>query len=146
MSLDKALAERIMEKILDYLKADELLAKEIREFRLSEPTKLIEFPLLYVEFSPTVGEYFIVKGANSYERRLRFNICVVDRHVEPEKADIHVFRLADYICRKLASDPTLGGVVEDSTIERVIPEYGLLGDHAISQAKITLVCRVMWRA
>ena len=144
--MGKALAERIMERVLDYLKADELLAKEIREFRLSEPTKLIEFPLLYVEFSPTVGEYFIVRGANSYERRLRFNICVVDRHVEPEKADIHVFRLADYICRKLASDPTLGGVVEDSTIERVLPEYGLLGDHAISQAKITLACRVMWRA
>jgi len=30
MSLDKALAEQIMERILEYLKADELLAREIR--------------------------------------------------------------------------------------------------------------------
>jgi len=145
-SLAKSTVEMVMEKLLEVLKSDELLAQEIKEFRLSEPTQVVEFPLLYIEFSPSLGEDFSIRSSSLYERRIRLDICVVDRHVEPERADAHVFRLAERICRRVAEDPTLGGLVEDTVIERIIPGYGVLGDHAISQARVQVSCRVMWRA
>jgi len=146
VALDKSLVEAVMEKVLEVLRSDEVLASEIRAFRLCEPLKLVEFPLLYVEFSPSSGEEFAIRSSGLYERRIRLDVCVVDRHVEPEKADIKVFRLAERVCRTIASNPRLDGLVEDTVIEKVLPGYGVLGDHAISQARITLLCRVMWRA
>jgi len=146
MSLGKALPELIMEKVLEVLKADEVLSAEVRAFRLSEPMSLVELPLIYVELSPSSGEQLIPRGSATFERLIRLDICVVDRHVDPERADIHVLRLAERVCCCLARDPRLGGLVEDSLVERVVPEYGALRDHAISRARITLACRVMWRA
>ncbi|RLI09367.1 hypothetical protein DRO32_00775 [Candidatus Bathyarchaeota archaeon] len=135
-----------MEKLLEVLRSDEVLGREVREFSLSEPAQVVEFPLLYVEFSPEAGEEFVVKSSSLYERRMRFDICVVDRDIDPEKADARVFRLAERICRRVAGDPTLGGTVEDTIIERMLPSYGVLGDHAISKAVVRVACRVMWRA
>ena len=146
MLSDKSLVEELMEKVLERLRTDEALSAEVRGFRLSEPIEPVEFPLIYVELSPSSGEQLVPRGSSTFERIVKLDVCVVDRHVEPEKADISVLRLAERVLRCLSEDPRLGGLVEDSYVERITPEYGAVKDHAISRARITVSCRVMWRA
>jgi len=146
MLSDRSLVEELMEKVLERLKADEALSSEVKEFRISEPIELMEFPLIYVELSPTSGEQLIPRGSSTFERIVRLDICIVDKHIEPEKADISVLRLVERALLCLSSDPRLEGLVEDSYVERITPEYGALKDHAISRARMTLSCKVMWHA
>jgi len=146
MLSDRSLVEELMEKVLERLRADEALSAEVKEFRLSEPVELVEFPLIYVELSPASGERLIPRGTATFERIIRIDICIVDKHIEPDKADKSVLRLVERTLFCLSSDPRLGGLAEDSYVERITPEYGALKDHAISRARITLSCKVMWRA
>jgi len=143
---DRSLVEELMEKVLERLRTDEALSAEVKEFRISEPIEPVEFPLIYVELSPASGEQLIPRGASTFERRVALDVCVMDKHLEPEKADISVLRLVERALLRLSSDPRLGGLVEDSYVERITPEYGALKDHAISRARITFSCKVMWRA
>jgi len=144
MLSDKSFVEELFEKVLELLRADEALSAEVREFRISEPVELVEFPLIYVELSPFSGEQLVPRGSSTFERIVKIDICIVDKHVEPEKADVSVLRLAERALSCLSGDPKLGGLVDDSYVERIMPEYGALKDHAISRARITLSCKVMW--
>ena len=141
-----SLAEALMVRVLELLKADEVLKAEVRAFRLSEPLSLAELPLIYVQLSPSLGEAFRPLTASSYERTTHLDICVVVRHVEAEEADRLALRLAERVCQVLAANPDLGGLVEDARIERLSLEYGSLRESALARARITLATRVMWRA
>ena len=115
--------EQVWDALLEKLKADSELSGKIKQWLFGTPVKIpTGFPYIYVQFNGGPREFASVGGR--CKDVLRFYVAVIDRHVEEDKAERSVIRLAERIRSVLEADRTLGGLVHDSRLTN--KEMGIL--------------------
>ncbi|MFQ5712381.1 MAG: hypothetical protein ACE5OY_08995 [Candidatus Bathyarchaeia archaeon] len=128
----------IANKILDLLKADTTLSAAVKKWCFGIPVRFDLFPLVYVKW---VGGPVEPGTAAKEVYEIRFHVAVIDRHHDEDVAEKTVMDYSVKIDDVLDANPTLGGNVDDSWVERIEAEATAMGDYAVSGVRFTLYTR-----
>ena len=132
--------ERIITAVVDVLKNAGI--EGLKRIHYGFPTRVVDQPFAWVELSPTVETRFEQVTANRTLDMYRIDVGVFVRDVDGERAEKTAGRLAEAVRQALMNDPTFGGVVSDSRVERMTAEPGRQGNQAVAVRRLVLTCFV----